>query len=181
MKFHETPLPGAYVIEPERKEDERGFFARTWCAEEFAAYGLFVRWQQCSTSFNTKRGTLRGLHYQESPHQEAKLIRCTRGAIYDVIVDLRRQLPTFGTWAAVELTAENGNQLFVPKGCAHGFQTLVDDTEVYYQISERYCPDAARGIRWDDPAIGIHWRLPSPIVNARDRVYPELAKVAARH
>jgi dTDP-4-dehydrorhamnose 3,5-epimerase len=178
MIFHETSLPGAFVIEPERNMDERGYFARTWCANEFAALGLCKRWEQCSISFNKKRGTLRGLHYQEAPHQEAKLVRCTRGGIYDVTVDIRRESPTFGTWVAVELTAENGKQLFIPKGCAHGFQTMLDDTEVHYQISECYCPEAARGIRWDDPRLTIPWPIRQRIVSRRDSAFPDFDGIA---
>ena len=157
MIFAETKLKGAYVIEPERLEDERGFFARTFGHEEFAAHGLRNRFVQCSISFNQKKGTLRGMHYQVAPYEEAKLVRCTMGAIYDVIIDLRSGSPTFKQWVAVELTAQNRNMLYVPEGLAHGFQSLEDDTEVFYQISEFYHPESARGIRWDDPALAIEW------------------------
>jgi dTDP-4-dehydrorhamnose 3,5-epimerase len=157
VRFQETSLRGAFVLDPERREDERGFFARTWCREEFAAHGLADDWVQCNVSFNRRRGTLRGLHYQEPPWGEAKLIRCTLGALYDVIVDLRRDSPTFRRWAAVELTAANRRLLYVPAGFAHGFQTLADDTEVFYQMSEYYRPEAARGVRWDDPVLAVAW------------------------
>jgi dTDP-4-dehydrorhamnose 3,5-epimerase len=166
-----TQLAGVFLLEPERREDERGFFARTWCQREFAAHGLNPRLVQCNISFNRCKGTLRGMHYQAAPHGEAKLIRCTRGAIYDVILDLRRDSPTFKRWIAAELTAENRSMLFVPEGLAHGFQTLADDTEVFYQMSEFFHPESARGVRWDDPAFAIHWPLPDPILSDLDRAY----------
>jgi len=155
--FIETKLKGAFIIEPERLEDERGFFARTWCQREFAAHGLNPRLVQCNISFNKKKGTLRGMHYQVAPYEEAKLVRCTMGAIYDVIIDLRPDSPTFRQWITVELTAKNRRMLYIPEGFAHGFQTLVDSTEVFYQMSEFYHPECARGIRWDDPVFGIEW------------------------
>jgi dTDP-4-dehydrorhamnose 3,5-epimerase len=176
--FTETELKGAFIIEPERLEDERGFFARTFCAMEFEAHGLNPRLVQCSISFNTKRGTLRGMHYQVPPHAEAKLVRCTMGAIYDVIIDLRRESSTFKQWLATELTAETRRMLYVPNGFAHGFQTLEDNTEVYYQMSEFYHPEYARGIRWDDPVFGIEWPLVAPILSEKDQGYPDLVCVA---
>jgi dTDP-4-dehydrorhamnose 3,5-epimerase len=157
LVFVETKLAGLYIIEVEKREDERGFFARTFCQHEFEAHGLNPRVAQCSTSFNKKKGTLRGLHYQVAPYAEVKLVRCTAGAIYDVAVDLRPDSPTYKQWVAVELTDANRKSFYIPAGCAHGFQTLVDNAEVYYQISEFYHAEAARGVRWDDPALGIVW------------------------
>jgi dTDP-4-dehydrorhamnose 3,5-epimerase len=171
MIFTETRHKGAFIIEPERIEDERGFFARTFCEKEFAERGLETRFVQDSVSFNRRKGTLRGLHYQTPPHAEIKLVRCTRGAIHDVIVDLRPGSATFRKWLAVELTAENGTLLYVPKGVAHGFQTLMDNTEVLYSISVPYGAGNARGVRWDDPAFGIRWPLPVSVLSARDREY----------
>lgn len=161
------------MIEPERLEDERGFFARAWCQREFESHGLSPRLVQCDISFNTKKGTLRGMHYQVAPHEEAKLVRCTMGAIYDVIINLRPDLPTFKQWVAVELTANNRRMLYVPEGFAHGFQTLVDHTEVSYQMTEFYHPESARGVRWDDPAFAIEWPLADPILSEKDRTYPD--------
>jgi dTDP-4-dehydrorhamnose 3,5-epimerase len=171
LKFAPTPLAGAYVIELERIEDERGFFARSFCQQEFLARGLDPVVAQCNVSFNRRRGTLRGLHYQAKPHEEAKLVRCTRGKVWDVIVDLREDSPMLLRWYAAELTADNRRALYVPKGFAHGFQTLEDDSEVLYQMSEFYYPDLARGVRWDDPAIGIRWPFPDPVLSGRDRLY----------
>jgi dTDP-4-dehydrorhamnose 3,5-epimerase len=180
MRFVETSLPGAFVVEPERRQDERGFFARTWCQEAFAARGLTTVWAQCSTSYNHRRGTLRGLHYQAEPCPETKLVRCTAGAVFDVIVDLRPGSPTYGRWAAVELSAETGRQLYIPAGLAHGFQTLTDGAEVFYQISAPYRPDLQRGTRWDDPALAIAWpACPERIVSPRDRAWPRLGEVLA--
>ncbi len=173
MIFTAMALQGAFIITPERLEDERGFFARTWCQHEFAVHGLNPCLVQCSISFNKKKGTLRGMHYQAQPHAEAKLVRCTRGAMYDVIIDLRADSPTFRQWAAVDLTADNHCLLYVPEGYAHGFQTLVDDTEVFYQMSEFYTPHHARGVRWDDPAFGIQWPPGDRIISQRDRSYPD--------
>jgi dTDP-4-dehydrorhamnose 3,5-epimerase len=170
MRFQELALRGAFLIEPQRRKDERGFFARSWCRQEFAAHGLRVEWAQCNISFNSRRGTLRGLHYQVAPHAEAKLIRCTRGAIYDVIVDLRPHSPTFLRWSATELTAENRHMLFVPEEFAHGYQTLEDNVEVFYQMSTLYVPEAARGVRWDDPVLGIAWP------NGKQRIISEADK-----
>jgi dTDP-4-dehydrorhamnose 3,5-epimerase len=174
VKFQESPLAGAYTIEMDRLEDERGFFARSHSAEEFAARGLPAAMPQSSVSFNARRGTLRGLHYQAEPHAEDKLVRCTAGAIYDVIVDLRPDSPTARRWFGVELSAANHRSLFVPKGLAHGFMTLRDDTEVLYMISVPYAPGFERGLRWNDPAIGISWPTAPSVVSARDAAYPLL-------
>ena len=171
MKFIETRLKGAFIIEPERLEDERGFFARTFCQKEFEAHGLNSRMVQCNISYNKHKGTLRGMHYQAAPMAEAKLVSCTRGAIYDVIIDLRPESPTYCQWLAEELNAENRMMMYVPEGFAHGFQTLEDDTEVFYQMSEFYSPEHARGVRWDDPAFGIKWALYNPIISIRDCSY----------
>ena len=173
MIFRETKLRGAFIIEPERLEDERGFFVRTFCREEFEAHGLKPQVAQCNISFSRRKGTLRGMHYQVVPHEEAKLVRCTMGAIYDVIIDLCPDSPTFKQWIAVELTADNRRMLYIPEGFAHGFQTLQDNTEVFYQMSEFYHPECARGVRWDDPTFGIEWPLPNPILSAKDRSYPD--------
>jgi dTDP-4-dehydrorhamnose 3,5-epimerase len=174
VKFEESPLAGAYTIEMDRLEDERGFFARSYCAEEFAARGLRAAMPQSSVSFNARRGTLRGLHYQAEPHAEDKLVRCTAGSIYDVIVDLRPDSATARRWFGVELSAANHRSLFVPKGLAHGFMTLRDDTEVLYMISAPYAPGFERGVRWNDPAIGIAWPAQPSVVSARDAAYPLL-------
>lgn len=172
MIFTETKLRGAYLLDLDKHEDERGFFARAWCVDEFKKHGLNQHLVQCNISFNKRRGTLRGMHYQGEPYEEAKLVRCTRGALYDVIIDLRRDSPTFKEWFSVELTAQNHRALYVPEGLAHGFQTLVDNTEVFYQMSEFFHPECARGIRWDDPAFGIRWPLPdSLIISEKDRIY----------
>jgi dTDP-4-dehydrorhamnose 3,5-epimerase len=173
--FRETVVPGAFVIEPERLADDRGFFARTWCARECAARGLDPRVVQCSVSVSERKGTLRGLHYQAAPHAEAKLVRCTRGAIYDVIVDLREDSPAFRRHFAVALSADDHTMLYVPEGVAHGFQTLADDTEVAYQMSEFHAPSHARGVRWNDPAFGIAWPPAERIISERDRGYPDFA------
>ena len=174
MKFLATELAGACVIELEKQEDERGFFARTFCRDEFSAHGLRHVFVQCNASFNARRGTLRGMHFQDKPHEEAKLVRCTRGGIYDVVVDIRKTSPTYLRWIAVELTADNGRMLYVPEGLAHGFQTLEDASEVSYQMSEMYHPECARGLRWNDPALAIRWPLPDPIISERDARYPDL-------
>jgi dTDP-4-dehydrorhamnose 3,5-epimerase len=172
--FEETPLRGAYVIDLERLADDRGFFARTWCQREFAERGLETRIVQMSISFNTSAGTLRGLHYQAAPHAEVKLVRCIAGAIFDVIVDLRPQSPTFRRSFSVTLSADTRRMLYIPREFAHGFQTLADQTEVEYQMSEFYDPDASRGVRWNDPAFGIDWPpAESRIMNDRDRTYPD--------
>ena len=173
MQFIPTALADAYVIEPDRLEDERGFFARTWCQQEFTQHGLDANLVQCNLSFNKKKGTLRGIHLQLPPFAETKLVRCTQGAIYDVIVDLRPHSTTYLKWTAVKLTAENRQTLYVPKGFGHGFQTLADNTEVIYHMSEFYHPDAARGIRWDDPVFNINWTQPVSVISDRDRTYPD--------
>jgi dTDP-4-dehydrorhamnose 3,5-epimerase len=173
MRFITTELAGAYAIEIERLEDERGFFARSFCRDEFLAHGLSPIFVQCNISFNVRKGTLRGMHYQEKPQEEAKLVRCTRGAIYDVVVDLRRGSPTFRRWASFELTADNRRMLYVVPGLAHGFQTLHDDSEVFYQMSEMYRPSLERGVRWNDPAFAIRWPLPDPLLSRRDASYPD--------
>lgn len=172
MIFRETPLAGAWVLEPERIEDERGFFARTWCRRDFEARGLDPAIAQCSLSWNHRRGTLRGLHLQIAPHEEAKLVRVTRGAVWDVIVDLRPESPTFQRHFSVVLSAENGHELYIPKGMAHGFQTLEDGTEVFYQISEFYAPESSRGYRWDDPAFAIPWPETVTVMSEKDRNLP---------
>jgi len=173
MKFIETQLKDAYIIEIEPIEDERGFFARSWCQNEFVKHNLNPNLVQCNISFNHKQGTLRGMHYQEKPHEEAKLIRCTKGAIYDVIIDLRQQSLTFKQWIAVELTADNHKMLYVPEGMAHGFQTLCDNTEVFYQMSEFYHPECARGIRWDDKTFDITWPKIPFCLSERDANYQD--------
>lgn len=171
MIFKETRLKGAFIIDPEQLSDDRGFFARTWCQKEFKAHGLNPNMAQCSISFNNKKGTLRGLHYQAAPHEEAKLVRCTAGAIYDVIVDLRPESDTFKSWISLELTAENRKMLYIPEGFVHGFLTLQDNTEVFYQMSEFYMPDYARGVRWDDPAFNIQWPIDVVMISKRDEQY----------
>jgi dTDP-4-dehydrorhamnose 3,5-epimerase len=172
MIFRETPLPGAWVLTPERFEDERGFFARTYCRRDFEARELDPEVAQCSVSYNHRRGTLRGLHFQTAPHEEVKLVRVTRGAVWDVIVDLRPDSPSFKQHFGVVLSADEGNQLYIPKGMAHGFQTLEDATEVFYQISAFYAPEAARGYRWDDPAFAIPWPEPVTVMSEKDRSLP---------
>ncbi|HZR63542.1 MAG TPA: dTDP-4-dehydrorhamnose 3,5-epimerase [Terriglobales bacterium] len=172
MKFQETKLPGVYEIEIERFSDERGFFARSWCQKEFESKGLNPSLVQCSISFNARKGTLRGLHYQAAPYREAKVVRCSRGSLYDVAVDLRPDSPTFTQWVGVVLTPARGNMLYVPEGCAHGFLTLEDETEVFYQMSEFYHPEAAGGVRWDDPAFQVAWPAPVAVISERDRMYP---------
>ena len=173
MIFVETELPGAFIIEPEKIADERGFFARTWCQKEFSRRGLTSQFIQGNISLNTKKGTLRGMHYQVQPHEEAKLVRCSQGAIYDVIIDLRPGSPTFRKWTPVELAAENYRALYIPKKFAHGFQTLMDNTAVFYQMSGLYHPDCSRGIRWNDPAFGIEWPSDERIISARDQEFPD--------
>lgn len=173
MRFTPTKLAGVWLVDLERREDERGWFARTWCAEEFAAHGLPTAFSQCSSSFNRRRGTLRGMHYQIAPHAEAKLVRCVRGAMFDVALDLRPTSATFREWVGFELTAENGRALFIPEGCAHGFQTIADNTEVSYQIAGAYHPASGRGVRWDDPAFGIDWPRPGQaFLSLRDATLP---------
>jgi len=173
MIFKETKLKDAYVIEIEKLEDRRGFFARAWCQREFEAHGLVSRVVQANISYNRKKGTLRGLHYQVAPYAETKLVRCTRGAIYDVIVDLRPDSPTYMQWLGVELTAENYKMLYVPEGFAHGFQTLTDETEVTYQVSQFYTPGAEGGVRYNDPAFGIEWPLTVQVISDKDQNWPD--------
>ena len=174
MKFTETQLKGAYIIEPELLTDERGFFARSWCQKEFTERGLNPNLVQCNISFNLKKGTLRGMHYQAKPHEEAKLVRCTMGAIYDVIVDIRPESPTFKQWVAVKLTAENRKMLYIPEDMAHGFQTLVDNTEVFYQMSEFYHSESSTGLRWDNPVFEIEWPIEVKIISDKDSSYKDL-------
>jgi dTDP-4-dehydrorhamnose 3,5-epimerase len=175
MLFKETQLKGVLLVELEPKKDERGFFARTWCRETFLERGLNPDMVQCSISFNKLKGTLRGMHFQAYPHAEAKLVRCTRGAVYDVVVDIRRDSVTFGNWVAFDLSAANHLALYVPEGCAHGFQTLEDDTEMLYQISESYHPELQGGFRWNDTFFRFEWPLPNPIVSNRDKSYADFA------
>jgi dTDP-4-dehydrorhamnose 3,5-epimerase len=176
MKFISTDIPGAYLIEMMPISDERGFFARSWCALEFTEQGLNPRLVQCSVSFNFRRGTLRGMHYQAKPYEEAKLVRCTQGALYDVIVDLRPDSPAYCRWIGVELSAHNHRMLYIPEGVAHGFQTLADDTEVFYQMSEFYQGESARGVRWNDPAFGIDWPPEERTISLRDQQYPDFVR-----
>lgn len=176
MIFKETKLKEAYIIEIEPIEDERGFFARSFCAEEFEKYGLNSSIAQCNISYNQKKGTLRGMHYQVAPHAETKLVRCTRGAIYDVALDLRKDSPTFKQWVATELSANNRRMFYIPDGVAHGFQTLEDHTEVFYQMSEFYHPESVRGVRWNDPLFGIEWPLSKPILSHRDCFFDDFEK-----
>jgi dTDP-4-dehydrorhamnose 3,5-epimerase len=171
MIFTETKLKGAFIIEPEKLEDDRGFFARTFCQEELKTHGLNPHLVQCSISFNKRKGTLRGMHYQVAPHEETKLVRCTMGAIYDVIIDLRPSSLTFKQWVGVELSAENHRMLYVPERFAHGFQTLANNTEVFYQMSEYYYQESSRGVRWNDPTFGIKWPYNDWIISTRDRQY----------
>ena len=175
MKFSPTTLPGVWRIELELAEDERGFFARTYCENEFTAHGLNTRWPQCNLTRTLKRGMLRGMHFQAEPKPEIKLVRCAVGAIHDVVIDVRRDSPAFGRWEAFELTGANRSIVYIPAGLAHGFQCLADGSEVLYQMSEFYVPELARGIRWNDPQVGIRWPLPNPVLSAKDRDLPLLA------
>jgi dTDP-4-dehydrorhamnose 3,5-epimerase len=171
MEFIATRLSGVFEIRIEPHCDERGFFARTWCEQEFAAHRLNPKLVQCNISFNARKGTLRGMHFQASPHAEAKLVRCTRGSIYDVVLDLRPESPTRKQWVGITLTAQNRNMAYIPEGCAHGFITLEDETEVFYQMSEFHYPESARGVRWDDPAFGIAWPTQVEVISQRDASY----------
>jgi dTDP-4-dehydrorhamnose 3,5-epimerase len=173
MKFTPTKIPGAYLIEIQPITDERGFFARSFCANEFQQHGLNSDFAQCNVSFTAKRGTIRGMHYQVAPDTETKLVRCTRGAIYDIILDLRPESPTFKQWVTADLTADDRQMLYIPPGCAHGFQTLINDTEIFYQMSGMYSTDAARGVRWNDSAFGINIPLAVSVISDRDREYPD--------
>jgi dTDP-4-dehydrorhamnose 3,5-epimerase len=175
MIFSETKLPGVFVVEPEKFKDVRGFFTQSWSARAFAAHGLNADMAECNISFNERRGTLRGMHFQHAPYEQAKLVRCTRGAIYDVAIDLRPKSATFMQWVAVELTADSHRMLYVPKGFAHGFQTLQDETEVFYQTSDVYAPEYADGVRWDDPAFGVEWPAAERTIIERDRSYPNFS------
>jgi dTDP-4-dehydrorhamnose 3,5-epimerase len=175
MHFQSTQFEGVWLISLEPARDERGFFARTFCADEFRARGLETTYRQHSISFSSHRGTVRGMHYQRDPHSEVKLVRCLRGAIWDVVVDLRKEAPTHRRWQAFELSDLNRCQIYIPKGFAHGFQTLSDDTEVSYLISERYTPAAACGVRHDDPSISIAWPLPVTEISEKDLQWRELA------
>jgi dTDP-4-dehydrorhamnose 3,5-epimerase len=173
MTFVETSLKGACLVGLQKIEDERGYFGRAWCREEFKQHGLNPHMVQLNAGFSHRRGTVRGMHYQIAPHAEAKFIRCTRGAIYDVIIDLREKSATFGKWHGVELTADNGLMLYAPEGFAHGYQTLQDDTEMYYMTSAPYAPAAARGVRHDDPKFGVRWPVPITVISAADRAWPD--------
>ncbi len=173
MIFTETKLKGAFFVGLDKFEDERGFFALSWSEKDFAERGLDSRLVECNVSFNRKKGTLRGMHYQQSPHGQVKVVRCSRGAIYDVIIDLRPGSPTFKQWVGAELTADNHLALYVPTDFAHGFQTLEDNSEVLYQMSSAYIPSSGRGVRWNDPAFGIEWPDDKRIINPRDRAYPD--------
>ena len=176
MKFLETSLKDAYIVEIEPIEDNRGLFARSWCKREFEAHRLNPEIVQCNISFNIKKGTLRGMHYQTKPFKEAKLVRCTRGAIFDVIIDLRADSPTFKDWFAVELTDKNRKMLYIPERFAHGFQTLKDNTEVFYQMSEYYSPEYSKGIRWNDPSFSIKWPEDKRNISKRDQQYPDFSQ-----
>jgi dTDP-4-dehydrorhamnose 3,5-epimerase len=177
MVFTETRVRGAFLVDLDRIHDERGFFARSWCHREFQTHGLNPCVAQCNISRNRLAGTLRGIHFQAHPHEEAKLVRCTKGAIYDVVVDLRKGSETFLQHDAVVLTDDNHRALYVPEGCGHGFLTLADDSEVFYQMSQFYEPTAGRGVRWDDAALGIGWPQPILVISERDRTYPDLHHV----
>jgi dTDP-4-dehydrorhamnose 3,5-epimerase len=173
MRFHATNIPGVFTIGIDPIQDERGFFARAWCRNEFEAHGLESNLMQANISYNLLKGTLRGMHYQAPPFAESKLVRCTQGAIYDVVLDLRPESPSFKDWIAVTLAAENRNMIYVPKRCAHGFLTLQDETEVFYQMSEVYNAESSRGVRWNDPAFGIAWPERVEVLSERDRNYPD--------
>ncbi len=174
MILHETSLEGVYVVEPERAADDRGFFARTYSSSQFAEWGLELAITECSIAYNRARWTIRGLHYQKPPHEEAKIVRCTNGAVYDVAVDLRPNSRTYLRWEAIELTAENRIALYVPPGCAHGYQTLREDSELHYAISTAYAPEAGAGVRWNDPLLGIDWPASPSVISPRDKAYPDL-------
>lgn len=173
MRFEKLDLPGAFRIDINRLEDERGFFARAFCTAEFASVGLPTHFPQSNMSFNFREGTVRGMHYQLEPRAEPKVVRCTRGAIFDAIIDLRPESPTYCRWTGLELTAENRSAIYVPPGFAHGYQTLADDTEVTYLVGEVYTPELARGVRWNDPAFGFSWPIPVAVINERDANYPD--------
>ncbi|RYH66890.1 MAG: dTDP-4-dehydrorhamnose 3,5-epimerase [Alcaligenaceae bacterium] len=176
MIISETRIQGVFVVDLERRADDRGYFARTFCEEEFDRHGLESRFVQCNSSFNVRRGTLRGMHYQAEPFPEIKLVRCTRGTIFDVAVDLRPDSPTFKAWVGVELSHDNSRALYVPAGCAHGFQTLTSDAEVLYMMGETYRNELACGVRWNDPAFAIDWPIDLPFLSERDATYPDYAQ-----
>ena len=174
MRFTETRVSGAYLVEPEPRTDERGFFARVWCRDEFAAHGLTAEFVQCNDSFSARRGTLRGLHYQVAPHGEVKLVRCVRGSVFDVVVDLRPGSSTYKRWVGTTLSAENRIMMYVPEGCAHGYLTLEDASEVVYPVTSPYQPGAERGVRWNDPAFGIEWPIAPPLtMSPKDERWPD--------
>jgi dTDP-4-dehydrorhamnose 3,5-epimerase len=173
VRYERTSLEGAWIVELEPRADERGFFARTFCEREFRERGIDHHFPQCNLSRNRRAGTLRGMHYEAAPTRESKLVRCSSGAVYDVIVDLRPESPTYRRWTAVELDAESGRALFIPAGFAHGFLTRVDDTDVFYHMGDLYAPERARGFRWDDPAFGIHWPEAPRVISDRDATYPD--------
>ena len=173
MRFHETNIPGVFEVQVEPVNDERGFFARTWCRDELRSHGLNPELVQCSISYNTRKGTLRGLHFQAAPYQETKLVRCTRGAIYDVVLDLRVDSPAYKHWTAATLSAADRNMFYIPEGCAHGFLTLEDHTEVFYQMSQVYNAESARGVRWNDTAFAIRWPAGVEVISERDRTFPD--------
>jgi len=177
MKFSQSSLPGVWIIDLELREDERGFLARTYCEKEFAALSLNTLWPQCNLTLTRKRGMIRGLHFQDEPKPEIKLIRCAAGSVFDVVVDIRRKSPMFGRWEAFELTAKNRRTLYVPGGFAHGFQCLTDNCELFYQMSEFYVPDLARGLRWNDPQVSIRWPLGEAKLSERDQALPLLSSL----
>ena len=173
MIFTETKLPGAYIIDIEPREDERGFFSRVWCVDEFAEHNLSTNMLQCNVAYNHKRGILRGMHFQRQPYAEVKLVRCTKGAVFDAIIDLRQDSPTYKQWIGVELTEENHRMLYVPEGFAHGYLTLLDKSELFYQVSQVYTPGAEGGVRWDDPAFGIQWPTTANLlISDKDQSWP---------
>ncbi len=175
MIFSETGIPGAFLLSLQRAEDERGFFARAFCRSEFSEHGLNPDLEQCSISFNKQKGTLRGMHFQKPPYEETKIVRCTMGALFDVIIDLRPDSPTFKQWLSFDLNADNRLMLYIPHGLAHGFLTMQDDTEVFYQMADRYVPESASGVRWNDPAFGIRWPESPRIISAKDREYRDFS------
>jgi dTDP-4-dehydrorhamnose 3,5-epimerase len=172
MKFVDTSIAGVVRVEVDRIEDDRGYFGRYWCEREFSDAGLDVRWRQGNVGSSIRRGTLRGMHFQRVPHEEVKLVRCTRGSVFDVAIDLRPTSPTFRTWTAAELSWKNGSMLLIPEGCAHGYLTLTDESEILYLTSAFYEADAAAGVRYDDPAFGIEWPIPIEVISEQDRIWP---------
>jgi dTDP-4-dehydrorhamnose 3,5-epimerase len=177
MRFTPSSLSGVWAIELDLREDERGFFARAYCDDEFAAHGLNTRWPQCNLSFTRRRGMIRGMHFQADPKPEIKLVRCTAGAVLDIVVDVRRDSPTFAKWQAFELTAQNRRAFYIPGGFAHGFQCLSDACEMYYQMSEVYFPELARGLRWNDPVVNISWPVADAFLSGRDKQLPLLSEL----